>query len=343
MAGTDWATRDPVATELLKNGHRFSFFEAVRVLQGLHRDAPRLGHQGPAERERVRLRPSLDMSFPTSDVQTVREIEAADGTPRYVIDVAFMGLYGTSSPLPNHYTEDLVRREEDDSLLRGFLDLFHHRLLSLFYRTWVKYRHAVQYDSAGKDYFSTRLLSLIGCALELLPEGREVPVSRLLSYAGLVTQLPRSAESFRAMLQAHYPESPIAIEQCTGGWSAIPEDQRNRIGGLNCTLGLNAIIGGEVYDRAGGFEVKMGPLHLDDYLGMLPGESDQEQLQELADLLNGDGLDYELTLTLRGDEVPQAQLDSPKTRLGWCSWLGETRGEDRSVTFRFRGWKHGRG
>ncbi|MBX3460344.1 MAG: type VI secretion system baseplate subunit TssG [Planctomycetes bacterium] len=342
MAGTDWQTGNPVAADLLKNARLYSFFQAVRTLQSVNRDAPRIGHNGPPQRERIRLRPVLDFAFPLSDIDSVEEIEQEDGTHRYRIDVAFMGLYGTSSPLPSHYTEDFLRREERESLLRGFLDIFHHRLLSLFYRVWEKYRHTVQYDARGNDWYSRRLLAMLGAELASMPQ-LELRVGRLLAYAGLMTQQPRSAETFRALLAAHYPESPVAIEQCRGAWAAIPPDQCTQLGARNCVLGGNAMLGNEVFDRAGSFEVRMGPMALDDYLAFMPGNGDQEQLRELIDMLNNDGLEYELTVILRGGEVPRAQLNSPKTRLGWSSWLGESRGEDRSVTFRFRGWKHGRG
>ncbi len=342
MAGTDWATRNPVATDLLKNASSYSFFEAVRLLQEANEEAPRIGHQGPPERECVRLRPKLDFDFPLSDLAGVVEAEQPDGSLRYTIEVAFLGLYGTSSPLPSHYTEDMIRREEYEGLLRGFLDIFHHRLLSLLYRAWEKYRYVVQYDAAGRDYYSRRLLGALGAAIDLLPQDAAVRPGRILCYAGLLTQIPRSAETIRSLLQNHFPESPVQIEQCIGIWSEIPRDQVARLGAANSSFG-STMLGTEVFNRTGGFGVRVGPMAIDSYLDMLPGESDQDQLRELVDLLNNDGLEYELTLILRGDEVPQAQLNSPRTRLGWCSWLGESRGEDRSVTFRFKGWKHGRG
>ena len=149
MAGSDWQTRHPLATQLLQNGNHFSFYEAIRLLHGLHRDAPKIGRQGPPELERVRIRPLLSMSFPASDIARVESQEMPDGKERFRLDVTFMGLYGASSPLPSFYTEDLIRLENDESLLRGFLDLFHHRLFSLLFRTWEKYRHTVQYDAAG--------------------------------------------------------------------------------------------------------------------------------------------------------------------------------------------------
>ena len=42
--------------------------------------------------------------------------------------------------MPRHYTELLLQRiREKDFSLRDFLDLFNHRLTSLFYRAWEKY------------------------------------------------------------------------------------------------------------------------------------------------------------------------------------------------------------
>ena len=87
----------------------------------------------------------------------------------------------------------------------------------------------------------------------------------------------------------------------------------------------------------------MGPMDHAAYMGMLPDGDNMAQLRELVDLFNSDCLDYEVTLILRGDEVKRAQLSSNHTRLGWSSWLGEHSEQDRTVTFKFKGWKHGRG
>ncbi|MBZ0134873.1 MAG: type VI secretion system baseplate subunit TssG [Planctomycetes bacterium] len=346
MAGTDWQTRHPLTTELLQNANQYSFYEAVRLLHGLHKDAPKVGYQGPPERERIRFRPLLSMSFPVSDIAHVHALEQPDGGERYRLDLTFMGLYGASSPLPAFYTEDLIRLEDDDSLIRGFLDLFHHRLISFVFRVWEKYRHTVQYDPAGKDYYSRRLLTLLGAALEHLPHDESLRPGRLLGYAGLLTQHPRSAASLRALLAEHFPEAPVEIEQCKGRWCEISRAERNRLGEANCTLGQDTTLGQAVFDRAGNFGISMGPMDFDAYMEMLPDTDNMSQLRELVDVFNNDCLDYEVTLILRGDQVRRAQLNSRTeayTRLGWSSWLGESSEQDQTVTFTLRGWKHGRG
>lgn len=355
MAGTDRQPSHPVdqgtspfdgntgsvTGRLLQNAHHYSFFEVVRMLHGLHRDAPKLGQQGPSERERIRVRPLLSLTFPPADVAAISKLEMPNGDARYQLDVTFMGLYGAATPLPVFYTEDLIRLEDDESLLRGFLDLFHHRLFSLLFRVWEKYRHTVQYDSSGKDYYSNRLLTMIGAALSHLPDAEKIRPGRLLAYAGLLTQQPRSAESLRALLQDHFSEAPVELDQCRGRWCRIDARQQNRLGQSNCTLGADFTSGAAVFDRAGNFGVNVGPMRLKHYLALLPDGDDMSQMRELVDLFNNDCLDYEVTLTLHGEEVPRAQLSAPHTRLGWSSWLGESSGDDRTVTFKFKGWKHG--
>lgn len=338
---------------LLQDVHKYSFYEAVRLLQGMQAglpSAPRVGHQGPAERERIRFRPLLSLTFPPADIADIHEKETLEGESRYQLELTFMGLYGASSPLPMHYTEELIRMEDDESLLRNFLDVFHHRLFSLLFRTWEKYRHTVQYDPTGKDYYSDRLLTMLGTPLRFLPGDEKLRPGRLLAYAGLLTQQPRSAAALEALLGDHFdglegrgPRLGVEIEQCRGRWAEIPSKHRNRLGVENCTLGQDMSVGRAVFDRAGNFGINLGPMGLDDYMDFLPDGDSLSQLRELTDLFNNDCLDYEITLILRGEEIPRAQLSSKHTRLGWSSWLGESFAEDRTVTFQFKGWKHGRG
>jgi type VI secretion system protein ImpH len=324
---------------LVREGSRYSFFQAVRLLQSAFPDAAPVGGPGPAAREVVRLRPSLDLAFAPSDLSGIRQIQGPDGTRRYEVTTRFLGIYGPGSPLPSYFTEELLAQDEQ-SLSRGFLDLFHHRLLSFLYRAWEKYRYDVQFRS-GADPLSRRLLALIGAAR--LPEGHQVPAVRLLGVAGIFTRNPKSADGLRGILRDYFEGLSVELESCVPRWIPVPEDQQNRLGLSGCRLGKDLTLGERVLDRSGTFRITLGELSLKDYASFLPGGARRQELRELTDLFNTEGLDYELELRLREDQIPDARLASEEARLGLSTWLGRCPGMETRVTFLMEGWVHGRG
>lgn len=343
MADSSGRENHPLISQLREEGFRFSFFQAVRLLQQLRPEAPRIGLQGPPAREAVRFAPTLDLNFATSDVQGVRALPPDEsGGMRHEIATTFLALYGAVSPLPAYYTEDLLT-QDDDSLEREFLDLFHHRLLSLFYRSWEKYRYTVQFAPDGGDDFSRRLLTLLGAAPDQRSPTHPLPALRLLGLSGLLTQIPRSAASLAAALHHYFEPIEVRVDSCVLRPVEIPADQRNRLGGQNSTLGRDLSLGEHVYDRSATFRVALGPLALEEFLSFLPTGKRIPELYELVDLFNGDALDYEVELTLAEKERPRLQLSSPTAMLGWCSWLGAGEGAHSKVTFMAKGWIHGRG
>ncbi|MCI0658981.1 MAG: type VI secretion system baseplate subunit TssG, partial [Acidobacteria bacterium] len=180
MAGENRTTDHPLIARLEKEATSFSFFQAVQLLQRAVPGAPLVGHQGPVDREPIRFQPELDLGFAPSDLKAVKRTENAAGVPRYVVSTTFLSLYGANSPLPTYFTEQLLEQEEG-SLQREFIDLFHHRILSLFFRMWEKYRYSAQYSEDGKDPISHRLLDLLIGDPARLPKDHHVRAVRLLA------------------------------------------------------------------------------------------------------------------------------------------------------------------
>ena len=115
---------------LFDEPYAFDFFQAVHLLELWSKAArsPR------PERitEAVRFRASFDLSFPPSAIRKLRPGTA--GAPAEMT-VAFSSLGGIAGPLPTSFTEEILRRlSEHDSAAAAFLDIFHHRLISLLYR-----------------------------------------------------------------------------------------------------------------------------------------------------------------------------------------------------------------
>ena len=57
--------------------------------------------------------------------------------------VNFMGLTGPAGVLPLYYTELIIGNgcaAERSTRCASFFDIFNHRMISLFYQAWEKYR-----------------------------------------------------------------------------------------------------------------------------------------------------------------------------------------------------------
>ena len=77
------------------------------------------------------------------------------------------GLLGPNGPLPLHITEyarERMRHAGDQTLSR-FLDIFHHRFVTLFYRAWAQAQPHVNHDRPAEDRFA----SYVGAFVGLLP------------------------------------------------------------------------------------------------------------------------------------------------------------------------------
>ncbi len=168
MAATSGRAAAPLAERLLTEGYAFDFFQAVRLLEKMYPDRQPVGHESAAGDEVRAFRAHMAMSFPPS---AIYQIDAATAAMPPTMTVAFMGLTGPSGVLPRHYTEMLVRardaRGPERYVARDWFDLFNHRLISLFYRAWTKYRFWLSYERgeyahAEPDIFTEALYSLVG-------------------------------------------------------------------------------------------------------------------------------------------------------------------------------------
>jgi type VI secretion system protein ImpH len=307
---------------LLEKPYSFSFFQLVQLLQRFAGGA-RIGAEGPAAEEKVRLRPAVSLIFPAADIQAIEFQEAtASAEARFRITTSFMGLYTSDSPLPTFYAEDLFWKEDNQEAVREFVDIFHHRALSLFYRTWEKYRHPIQFRRGGKDDFSRRIFCLTGLGTDSLIESTGLPSIRLLRYAGLITQKPHSATALAGMLKDYFSLPRIRIDQCVERWIHIDPSQQNRLGVRNCSLGRDLSLGDQVRDCSGKFRVVIGPLNQEDFMRLTPTSRDYAAMVNLIRYFAADRLDFDIKVKLRAEEAPPLRLSSrTPQRLGWSSFL----------------------
>jgi type VI secretion system protein ImpH len=317
-------TQAPLLEALEQQPFRFQFFQAVRLLQRLSPDSVVGSFVHPsAEVIRFAARPSL--AFPASEVHSLelREDEPARMT------VNFMGLTGPEGVLPLCYTEFLMERlQKRDAALAEFFDIFNHRIVSLFYQAWEKYRFLVAYERGEKDTFSQSLGDLIGLGTIGLQKRLEPDLAdkSLFYYTGLLAQHPHSAIALEQIVTDYF-EVPASVEQFVGTWYRLDKKSQTSLQESDTPyerLGFGTIVGDEVWDQQSMVRIRLGPLSLDQYLAFLPTGAAHKPLCTLVRFYSGDQLDFEVQLVLKADEAPPSELGNEgKTaaRLGWVSWM----------------------
>jgi type VI secretion system protein ImpH len=298
----------------------FDLFQALRRIECVFRDRARLGEGQHASDEPVRLaqEPSLAFSpHPISSVET-----DSSGRPRFV--TAFFGLLGPHGPLPLHltdYARDRVINAGDRALVR-FLDLFHHRMISLFYRAFANAQPVVSRDRPESDRYMTYVGSLFGFGLDSLRNRDAVPDLAKLYLAGRLAAQPRNADGLRAMIHEFFG-IPTEVEQFVGEWVDLPVRSRWRLGGagVGSALGRATAIGRRAWTCQGKFRVVVGPLQPEQFSNWLPGGKSLERLEAMIQFYVGDQLSWDVRLIL-GDQTRQPWRLGKQARLGWTSWLG---------------------
>ncbi|MCC7373193.1 MAG: type VI secretion system baseplate subunit TssG [Verrucomicrobiales bacterium] len=343
----------------------FDFFGAVRGLNArLPGQFPSIGTAIRPADEPVRFAQRPMMNLPLTRLLDVeesrhREVEGFEVTAK--VWISFFGLFGTNGPLPYHLTSlatydrsaptndrrteastnrprDGVKLKGTENSLSAFCNVFHHRLITLYYRAWAANQKAVALDEwarrvgpAGPSASAPRGLAcfadLTGIPDEELsdrttPHGRlrSLPTLQQFYFAGWLASPVRSAEGLQTIL-ATYFGLPVEVQEHRGSWVNLPDDARCIFApGRQNLLGMNTILGANVWDVQLSFRLKVGPLDWDDFTSLLPGSSKFDRLQDWVETYCAYEYFWDVQLVLKRDQVPEMKLGGTSA-LGWTTWM----------------------
>ncbi|HEX5077662.1 MAG TPA: type VI secretion system baseplate subunit TssG [Geminicoccaceae bacterium] len=318
MADPTGQPASAVEAALAVEPYRFDFLQALRLLERAHAGMPRLGRARRAAQEPIRLGQEPHLAFPPANLSAF--VPGGTAGPARLW-VRFFGLFGPHGPLPTHLT-DYARRRQDqerDPTFARFADIFHHRLLLLFYRAWADAQPAVDHDRPDEARYAGYVGGLAGIGPRPVAASDRWQRDAELFHAGYLAGQTRHASGLRQALQQLF-EVGVAIESFAGGWLTLPEETRLYLG-IRGRLGVDAVAGARSFQRQHRFRIRLGPLGFADFQRFLPGSRSLGRLQEIVRLAVGDALEWDLQLVLKHDEVPAARLDG-RTRLGLTSWFG---------------------
>jgi type VI secretion system protein ImpH len=311
-----------VEAALRRSPSAFSFFQAVRLLEKLRPDRAGVGHFVDPADEVVRFSASPSIAFPPGEIQALELPD--DSAARMTVN--FMGLTGPQGVLPYHYTLLVSERmRARDRSLGAFFSLFDHRIISLFYRAWVKHRFAIGHEDGTDDRLTAHLLDLIGLGTEAAQGRIPVPDETLIYYAGLIGPQQRSAVALEQLL-GDFLGVAVEVQQFVGGWYPLAAADQCKLGdesGAASQLGRGAAAGDEVWDQQMRVRIRMGPLTRGQFDQFLPTGSRFEELRMLTRFFAHDQYSFEAQLVLARDEVPGFTLgaEDASQPLGWATWI----------------------
>jgi type VI secretion system protein ImpH len=322
MADADRGQALGLTARLEERGYDYEFFQAVALLEMLaaRQGAVPLGEGSDPHREGVSLASPPSLKFAPSDITRISGVTKG----RARVETRVLGLAGQGGPLPDWVTEVMsLRVSRRDTAMRDFLDIFNHRLLSLFYRVRDKARLGFGYRRPDQSPAARYLYAFIGLGTGRLQGRMGVPDRMLLNYAGLLAGRTRSVGALERLL-THALAVPVKVEPLTGRWLTVDAGERTRLGrsGAHNKLGQGAMVGSRVWDVESCFTLRVGAMGWADLASFLPGGGRHAPLVALTRFFIGDSMDFRLHLKVKKAEIPAMRLSSREgARLGWTSIL----------------------
>jgi type VI secretion system protein ImpH len=337
MAGTNGSTRVDVKTIAgslevpVPDVTRYNFFQLVELINqwAVAWQKPKQGNELASEI--IRFKSTASLAFPTRDVVGLKRI----GECKFELEVSFLGLHGSQSPLPGYYLDSLAWEDaQNENRLTDFLNVFNHRLLTLLHQIWRKYRYYVSFDNGGMDPFSQRMYALVGLGSDVIREKLQINHGKMLAYAGLLASPGRASEVICSLVSHCFNLADVTLNSWQLRKVAIPVNQQNRLGERTkergkkypekSVLGVNFSLGAKVADRSGKFLLSINQLTREQFLSFLPNGPNYSPLVMFVAFVMRDQFAWDLRLGLAEHQVEGMILGTEQNNLlGWTSFLGQ--------------------
>ena len=320
MAAQTREQNTAVIEDLFRNPRNYAFAQAIRLLR-LHA-GPQTGVEEFLHGA-ISVVPELSLGHPGSDIVSVRELppRAKDDPARYEIVATFLALYGSSSPLPTFYTEELLEEARSDaSASRDFLNIFNNALYALYYQAFNRYK-------LGLRVMEQQDKSLLDLQYSLLGYGDEA--SRRASgfgfedlrFINLFSPHSRSAQGLQLCLRLGLGVAHVEIEECVPCAVPVPERQLCRLGKPSSALG-EAVLGRSVPDMEGLFRIHLHDLDAEGMTRFAPGGEGHARAAQLVHNYLNVPLHYDLVLHAAPDAAFSASPGTPaRGRIGINAFL----------------------
>lgn len=300
--------------------YRYTLLSAIRMLDCVFRDPAPTGKSSRPINESLRIGQRPSLNFAPSSLASFQH-RNSDG--KWQLQTCFLGVFGPNGPMPTHITDfaDQRLKHHRDPTFAAFVDLFHHRMASFFYRAWSSSQPTVHLDRPETDRFTEYVASLCGLGMKSLRNRDQMPDHAKFFFAAHLASQTRHSSGLKAILGAFY-DAQAEVIPFVSHWIQLPEDCHWNLGRAiqSGELGRSITLGSRVRDCQQRFRIVLGPLDFTPFRQLLPNGTSMKRLRSIVDQYVGLELSWDVQLVLKKTEVPQIRLGR-QGQLGWTTWL----------------------
>jgi type VI secretion system protein ImpH len=342
MAVAAPANGAPLLPALFDQAMQMNFVRFCELLELAAPDMPPLGTTDSLAADPVRFRSRGQLGFPGREIDAVRyDIDNPAAVPSVV--TTFLGLYGVDARMPAYFVDEVAQNRDGAEPLSAFLDLFHHRVITQYYRVARKYRYPVGFRRDGTDPVSRYLLSFAGFGFSTPTRGTTLSAfslteaaggnapdsvsarerlaevtgkRRLLSMLGLAMQKTRTAEGLAGVLRHAVPDAAITVKEFHPVWREVNDFEP-------AALGEQCLLGRGFYDRANVVRIVITPASRESVLSLVPGQPAHGEVTALLRFYLGYESEADLEMHVRAELMPKPMLEPHQANLGFTAQLEE--------------------
>ena len=281
----------------------------------------------------IRLKSNTLLKYPATAVDGTSKIQSKENANKHGIEVInnFIGLTGQSGVLPKHLTIAVLEQiSNKDFSLNDFFEIFNQRILTLFHTTCESGKIHLEYESSPSIDSSMKALNLLLGLASSHTNANTVAMQKdtLLFYSGLFAKAARPAGSLAAILEDHF-NLPVKISNYTGEWLEVQKHEQTNLTTRGASrkyneLGISTMLGQKVWLAQNRFTICIGPIHYDEYQGLLPNKEMQAEIRNIIGHYISHEFSFSIRVLVEPRSVPTRALKHNRkqaSQLGWNAWL----------------------
>ena len=270
------------------------------------------------------------INFPVGDIEQLIILEE-DGREVFQFFVNFLGLQGSSGPLPGSVLDEIAEEHNNNPIQSIYLDFFNHHLITVFHQIWRKYKYYIKFNSNFSDNYSRNIMNLLGVSRDFI-KFTHLNWHKIFYHLGIIQSGIRTKEALMSVIQHYFDLHDISLEEHVRKIVEVEVEQKNQVGIKNVMLGENFILGDKVESFSNKFRVNINNLKLDEFHQFLPNTKKYRHLQELIRFLLKDPLPYDVLLGLHPDTKSTFILGKDNSSfLGWTTLININSGKSQSL------------